>query len=63
IVLVADPLAPAQLEIGERHFAACRVAVALASRSRTIVPAVQLESMEMIVLPLAERAAGAITLA
>lgn len=50
IVLVADPLAHAQLEIGERHLTASRIAVALASPSRTIVPAVQPESMEMVVL-------------
>lgn len=51
IVLVADSLAHAQLEIGERYLAVSRVAVTLASPSRTIVPAVQLERVQVIVLP------------
>jgi hypothetical protein len=41
-------LAHAQLEIDERYLFACRVSVALACPRRATMPAVQLESMEMI---------------
>lgn len=51
IILLEDPLAHAQLEIDECHLATRRVAVAFAGPSPTIVPAVQLESMQMTVLP------------